>query len=331
MGRVVLTVLTCTARPNPRFDVLADTLYHNLCVTPAAIEWIIVDARLWYDENRREELSSAVKGRFAYQHVEPKPSLWQGPHRLTKSDCFDLNSARNTGICLAKYDHIVLLDDCLAADEDWLKYHLQAANKSILVGTFESVLDCKLLNGKIVSYNNLKYAAEQDHRVQVLGDIPFPAKCSGGWTYGLNFSFPLSTALELNGFDEMYSGAGGCDDVDFGVRAERFGTPIYFHVGCKVYQLMESHKAVCGVAGGASKALGEVEKKHKEWLLKDGKMHFANERLIEKLFEQPLRYKSLYSPNMRYLRSLVQAGKPFPVPTGPKKDWRDGQPLQDME
>ena len=334
----MISVITCTGRKDPRFKILADTIYANLqSIDPSGkflwFEHIVVDMGLWHEpEYRGQELADAVKGRFNYKHVAPKPNVWQGPTRLTKSDFYALCSARNTGLCCAKFNYIVLFDDCLAADMGWLQWHLQAARMHIaLAGTYESIKNAKLENGKVVSYDVLP-PSNADHRLSIVGDNPLPVKAPTNWTYGLNVGFPLEAALCIGGYDEKYDGAGGVEDNDFGIRLGRAGVQVYFSSACKVFQLMDTHDAVCGEIGGWTgfEGAGKKTRVQKEWLLKDGRMHYANERLIEVLYEQPNRVLPLQGPNLLMERQRLSEGKGFTIPVEPTRDWRDNQLLVDM-
>lgn len=334
----MITVLTCTGRGNPRFDFLADSISNNLKsiapehTFPQWFEWLVVDMRLWYDADRRDQLKDAVKGRFPFRHEPPKPNVWQGPTRLTQSDWYALNSARNTGICLSKFNHIVLFDDCLIADANWLNWHMQAARIKIsLAGCYESIKNADIKNGEIVSCEKLDDSMK-DHRIKVMGEDLPPTKAYGAWFYGLNVSFPLKGALKINGFDEKYDGQGGSEDTDFGLRLERSGTPVFFSSLCKIYQILDTHDAVCGDPGFARLIGEKSQRKQKELPLNhDGKLHYANEKLIERLIQEPTRIStSPESPDILALRKLGMESKPLPTPTTPIHDWRDGQNLMEM-
>lgn len=333
----MITIVTCTGRQDPKFEFLADSIYNNACsIDPSKefkwLQWVIVDMRLWYDENRREYLADKVKGRVPYLHVAPKPQTWQGPTRLTQSDFYALCSARNTGLCYAKFNYVVLFDDCILADDLWLEWHLQAARNNIaLAGSYESVKNAVVENGKLMSCDRLPEDMK-DHRVKVMGEDVPPQKAYGAWMYGLNMGFPLRGALLINGFDEMYDGQGGSEDTDFGVRLERIGVPIYFSSLCKIFQVLDTHDAVCGDPGFAKLTGQKVTRKQKELVLRrDNIPHFANEFLIEKLLiDDKERTWTLGDFDLQYERRRIMQGKEFIIPLTPTEDWRDSQKLSDM-
>jgi glycosyltransferase involved in cell wall biosynthesis len=313
-----ITVCITTLRKQPRFKECADSLFNAL---KPQMEWelLVVDGILWYEKNRREELADAVAGRFPYRHIEPKPSLWQGPHRLTSNDRWDACGARNTGFIAAKYPYVVFLDDSMEVDIGWFFQILKAYQQNLThAGTYVSL-----------DSNREPVKGGEDHRkIQ----CPDEQIVFGGWLYGMNMSVPLNAALAVDGYDEVYSGAGGVEDNDFGVRLHRYGCKTLWLPDSIVYQLMDHHEPVCGLAGGDSKTVGFKELvKPKERKLKNGMVRFANEFLTEKLLtEDTERYLPLKKRNIAELRKLYWEGKPLPIPTWPKFDWRDGQSLKDM-
>ena len=330
----MLTAVLCTARREPRFDLMADSFVENLNSNPgAAVELIVVDKLLWGGverigdilinavQVRRQQLAAAVNGRFAYRHVSPKPSPWQGPWRKTKKkDYYDLNGARDTGIALARGRRIALFDDCSVLGSQWLRYHLSAVGKNIAIaGSFKSYT-------KTTSIEGCKVEGEL-HPAGIDSRGPDAKPAPGGWMYGLNISFPLDAALQINGFDEMYSGQGGSEDCDLGVRLERSGTKIVYMPQCLIYQLLETHEPICEIeTWGKPQVVPQKEK-----LLRDGKMHFANEFLIQELIDEPKRIlprgNDFILSELR--REALRTGK-FPTERKLTHDWRDGQPLEEM-
>lgn len=319
----MITCVLCTAREEPGFDLLMDSINYNLSVNPGVdFELIVVDKLLWgvNSGDRRQQLSAAIKDRFPFRHITPKPSPWQGPNRKTKKDHFDLNGARNTGIALARGDHIILVDDCCSVGREWLKYHAHAAKLGCAVaGGFipfkvvDSInpVDCT----PIGESHDPKKA---DHRRQQTA-----GKATGAWFYGLNISFPLQYALKVNGFDEQYSGAGGSDDCDFGVRIERAGCTILWIPDCTIYNIAKGHGEVCGY--------WHSKITPKERMLRDGKLHFANELLIQNLLDDKERYWSVGNDfDITQLRIDALRSGSFPVERTVTVDWRDNQPLSEM-
>ena len=185
-------------------------------------------------------------------------------------------------------------------------------------------------------YRTYNTATVKDGRI-VVGDLhpmgedrrgPITQKAPGAWLWGLNMGFPLEAALQVNGFDEKYSGQMGSEDCDMGVRIERGGCQVVHEPRCLINQIMETHEAVDGHAGWGT----PQPVKQKELLLQDGKMHFANERLIEFLIEEPDRKLPLGNDfNLREIRKTVLATGAFPTTRKLTHDWRDDAPLETCE
>lgn len=325
-----LSIVMCTKRREPKFDWFADGLARSFNEYPhIPFEVIVVDGCLWptLDTNdgtryRRESLESAVRGRFSYRHVEPKPNPWQGPYKKTQADKYALCNARNTGIAFARGSHFVLVDDCTVVGERWLYWHWEAARRSIVAcGSFTSYNTAVVKNG-VVESNDL-HPSGTDSRGTAM------RKGYGAWCWGLNVSYPVEALLNINGFDEKYDGAGGSEDCDLGVRLERYGIPIIYFPDCMIYQILETHELVCETSSWGNAPV----RKQKELMLRDGKMHYASEMLIQDLHDDPIRTWTRGNEfNLRELRAkaLAEGYGAFPTAFALGVDWRDGQRLEEM-
>lgn len=318
----MITAILCTGREEPQFGWMADSLSRCLTYYQGPFELIVVDMLLWRDSiklERRSSLADAVKGRFSYRHVTPKPTPWQGPYRKTSRDYYALCNARNTGIALARGSHVVLFDDCTVLDEQWLKWHGDAANKGLgVAGSFKSYLTATIVDGCVVSG---ELHPSQEHRGPII------SKAYGGWMWGLNTSFPLEWALKVNGYDEKYDGQGGSEDCCLGVRLERAGCTLVYIPECIINQILETHSPVCDFETWGK----PQERKQKERLLLDGKMHFANELLIQELGLNPARTQPLGNEfSLRGLRDHALRTGDFPTHNSLEVDWRDDERLENM-
>ena len=316
----MLTFITCTKRQDPKFEWLFESLANSWAHAgkPSA-EWLIVDGCLWDDPERSAKISDLALT-FSVPsvvHLTPKPTVWQGPARLTKQDYWALNNARNTGIIHASGDHLVLFDDCMVVDCNFVARHAAAeARKIALCGSFKSYTTATVVKGNIEQGDLHPIGTDSRGTTMQRG--------YGSWAWGLNFSVPLVYAVMANGYDEMYDGQAGSDDCDFGVRLERLRCPLVFDPSCLVYQVLTTHEAVGGHAGWGT----QDKISPKELQLKTGRIAFANEKLIEKLVEDPFRFLPLHT--WTDIKSARNTGIPGAIADQPAVDWRDGQPLAEM-
>lgn len=352
-----ISIVTPTGRKDPRFTEMADALAVSIErarreIPELLVEWIVVDMQLWYIQDRREQLASAVHGRFPTQHVEPKPCVWQGPHRLTRRDRWAKANALNTGFLYVNHPHVACIDDCTLVDEDWLIGHCQAAELRIAAaGPYRYLRPGAVVkSGRVVEGE----VTSNDHRLR---DMPEPGVCPGSWLYGGNFSVPLHVILQCNGLDEMMDGAAGLEDCEFGIRVGRV-VPCWWNPRAGISQLTETHEAVDDYLGPepARARQEKVPERCKGFEYKDanGTIHWMTwnhapiwrlggdrpaigpdgywHRVAEPAYELD---KTRIIPlgncyGLRFLRELVRAGEPLPVPNEPLFDWRDGQPLVEM-
>lgn len=319
---MLLTAGLCTARKDPQFTWMADSFAENLNANSrAAVELIVVDKLLWSSTalERRQQLADAVRGRFSYRHIPPKYSPWQGPTRKTQRDYYDLQNARNSVIALARGQRVALFDDCSVLGDAWLRYHLSAVGKNVAIaGSFRSYNTASKIEGTKVE--------GELHPCGIDSRGPKAMKAPGGWMYGLNISFPVDAALQINGFDEAFSGQGGSEDCHFGIRLALTGTQIVYMPNCLIYQILDTHEAVCEIETWGKPQIVP----QKERLLDDGKMHFANEWLIQEWAKAPYTKSRGNDFDLSALRrEALRTGK-FPTERALTHDWRDGQALVEM-
>lgn len=321
------SIVTCTGRSQPQFAWLADSICRQTAFDVVDLEWIVIDAKLWTDNNgRRDQLIAAVNGRIRrVLHLPPKPCRWQGPMRLTRSDYFALSNARNTGLIVARGERVAFVDDCSLVDERWLERHLSWAGHGV-AGTYCTYQHAVVEKGVIVSGDYGGYGWDPRRSIHSTS-----CRTNGGWAYGLNHSFPLEVALRANGYDELYDGQGGSEDCDAGIRFERAGCPFVWDPECVVYQVLGSHEEIFGHVGWEMPDRPARPQKHLR-IRRDGELHFANEVLAERLvFDDVTRHTPLGNPfSLLELRATYMATSDIAHPPLSTVDWRDGQPLSEM-
>ena len=222
----MLSFIYITCRKDPKIEWFIDSLYNQVMdegFDLSKIQIVIVDYELQYDESRRELFNQIIRGRFEYVHVEPKPSLIQGKHKVTSVNYFAASIPRNTGICYAKYNYLLFIDDLGVLYPNSFKYMLEYAYKNMVVGfSYKKVYDLSVDNGMITKCR--EHDGGIDSRIKYFDkDLN---KISGTSLFGYSAS-PLESILKVNGYDEIHSTLGG-EDYNYGIRLEKTGTPIYY-------------------------------------------------------------------------------------------------------
>ena len=222
MSSPSVSIVYATARDEPAFEWFADGLARQL-PDGADVEMIVVDGRL--DDARARRFERAVGGRFALRHVAPKPSPYQGPHRLTSRDCFAAASARNTGLVHARAPYVVFADDCAVPMPGWWRSVERAADGGVVVaGAYQKRREMLVRDGRLV--DGLLDPSGVDARWS-LGHDARPVRIVGGQLFGASFGAPRELLLAINGLDELCDSIGG-EDVQLGMRLERAGAPILY-------------------------------------------------------------------------------------------------------
>ncbi len=322
MTNPALTVAYLTCRKNPRFEGFVASFLRELRATPelsgeGAVQVVVVESRLWYDDTRRATIAAIVDGRFPIEHVPPKPTVWQGPHRLTTKDYFCAANTRNTAFALTRAPHVAFVDDLSVLVPGWLVAHLHAAtHRYVLAGTTTKCLNVRV--DPDGSYACDPHPPGVDSRLRTAAEGAL-SLCGGSWLYGGTFSVPIERALAVNGQDEVCDSIGG-EDYDFGVRLERTGVPVYFSRVCGTIEDELAHHALDeAVAVRLDKPAPGP----------DGP--YSSNVLYNRLMREAGRTWTLGNHyTLRDLRARVLAGEPFPVGAAPAHHWLDGQPLSEM-
>lgn len=251
-------------------------------------------------------------GQFGFDfHVPPKPTVWQGPHRLTTRDYFAMSSARNTSLCLAPDGWLLCVDDLSVLMPGYLKaVRLSMEGGYIACGAYRKVDDLKVASGVAVSYVENPTGVDSRWR---LGNDYVPVTISGGQMFGCSTCCPVEALLQINGWDEDCDSMGS-EDYICGLMLERAGWALKYDRRMLTLESEELH--------------------HKEIsMLRIIKMHpvDASHSILNLVLSGRRRTGACYYPEeLREVRKQVLAGKPFPIPTEPIKDWRDGQLLSEM-
>jgi len=328
---VDVTVCFATIRSNPHFDWLFKSLSKQSFKN---FEVVVIDDRASLERYKEVRALSQTNNVLLGYYGESKPSRWKGVRGA-------LCNARNSAIAIAHGQHLVWMDDNGYATPQWLEYHMIWGRYGLSeAGTWvtfhngqpsEIPVEVRGLPGKHYYQGNIGPYGFEGSRKQ----INAPLVCEPTWLYGGNMGFPLSAALAVNGFDEMYDGEQGVDDCDFAIRIRRAGYKQIFDPRALVYYNITSHHLTQNEVAEVKpdKALIPREKmsrKPKEKMLRDGKMHFSNELLIQNLRDDRTRVRANPNFDLVQLREqFVKTGK-LEHPLGPERDWRDNALISEM-
>ena len=291
MSGMKITIAFVTARDYPQLD----WLIHGLAAQAKKsdeIELIVVDAL---------GRSAAAIGYYPIRAItklvetRPKPSVWQGPDKITEHDFFANANARNTALVLCSSDYICFVDDRSRLDKKWLDEVRRGEKKreSVICGPCD-----KHEEGGIIV----------DHRRQL--EPKGKKGCSGGWCFGANHALPLEWALGVNGFEE------GCDpvgleDCAFGHMLENAGRRIDFVAEMSIQQDRQGFSHPFGFP------------RHDKGVAPNDKSNALQARFYG-------RTRTEFTPDLGSLRQQIAQGQSFPVPSDNYRDWYDGQPVKGM-
>jgi len=239
--------------------------------------------------------------------VKPKPTPWQGEHRLADHNAFAASNARNTALCLAPDGYIVFVDDVSVLCPGWLIAVQDAMNnRRIVCGAYRKVNELTVdKNGTITHFKD--FPAGHDSRWQDGRKGPIP--CEAQWLFGCSFAAPVETLLSVNGFDECLDGL-SFEDVCLGLRLEKAGHQLWYDQRMLTFESEEAHHGE-----------GEKFKRHNRPI--EGHKDCAWE-MLDWIKNNPPQSRG--TPDLRKIRADIFKGKPFPMHSG-FFIWPDGKNL----
>ena len=301
-----LTIAYMTCRQNPRFEWFRDSLLHQ---NPIGIvnRIVVVD---FHAATREPKLD--VPG-IETIVTTPKPTVWQGPHRLTKRDYFAAANARNTALCYAKDGWIAYVDDLSVLMPGWLKCVREAMQGNyIALGAYRKVLKLQVENGEVKYLED--HPSGWDSRWKH-GNDAHPVPAAGGWLFGASVAMPVETLLKINGWDEDCDSLGG-EDYIAGLMLEKHGYRFMYDRRMLTLESEELHHYEVTLTR-IDKGKSPKDKSHK----------------ILKMVTDHGRHRApnyFGNEGIAGLRQRVLRGEPFPIPSIPEHDWYDDQPLREM-
>lgn len=282
-----LTIAYVTSRREPRIEWFFDSLARQ--AGPEFMNVIVVSP---YDLPTEFDTSTFV-------FTNPKPTIWQGPHRLTREDWWAKSNALNTAIALCKTEWISFVDDRSVLEYRWLDRVKAAMEGGYAVcGYYEKRANMKVENGLIVDEGELLGA---DTRTP--GNYPFDT------LYGGHYALPLEWCLAVNGHSEWCDSL-GLEDSLFGTTLRNNGYPMRYDSDLR---LIEDRTP--GQLDGALR--------RSDWGVSPND---ASHALVDMLKDSRT---SLNNYNLRELRESVLAGNPFPSPNHDGIHWYSGEKISD--
>lgn len=306
-----LTIAYMTSRLEPMIAWFFDSLHRELGGIYDGVRIVVVD---FHAESPGRRDAFAKLAHHDFVHVPPKPTVWQGKHRLTSIDYFAAANARNTAVCLAPDGWIVFVDDLSVLLPGWLDCIRRAMHEGYIVcGTYKKVLALVVENGIAVYWREHK--AGLDSR-WAIGYEDKPTPLGGGAVYGCSVAMPVNAILEVNGFWEDCDCCGlGSEDYICGLMLERRGYRIMYDRRMQTLESEERHHWQTPMKRVIEKKEGDSQ--DASWAILNpvvsGKMTCAPNYFGEE--------------GIAGLRQRVLAGESFPVSGIPQHNWYTGRPL----
>jgi hypothetical protein len=242
-----VTVVYLTHRPISRFDWFADALAHQLdradgAAATSDLEVLVVDGL--HDAARASAIATAVAGRFPCRAVPSKPTPFNGPHRLTRTEYFAAASARNTGLIHAQHAYVVFVDDLSVPMDGWWGEVARAAREGcVIAGAYQKRRDMVVDRGELVG--SRVESAGIDSRWPLGRDDDW-VPIAGGQLFGCSFGAPRDLLLSINGCDELCDSIGG-EDWQLGWRLEWAGASLVYSRRMLTIESEELHQQPNGL------------------------------------------------------------------------------------
>ena len=186
------------------------------------VELIIVDLA-W--EFRKDALKNVALP-FPVLHIPDRPT----PFRDRK--ILRICSPKNTGLLFARGDWVIFTDDCQVMPENGLSLCYEWARQGIgCTMAYE-----KRIWGKGCPDRTTGVDARGDHLGVAWGEGKRVAPRQIGFLGGTMSMIPMETALQLNGWDEMFDGSRQLEDADMCMRLTAFGQEMAYERRARVIE-----------------------------------------------------------------------------------------------
>lgn len=290
-----ISIAYVTARKQPHFDWFLDSLRRQ---SSEPIDLIVISL-------------FQIEG---ISRTPPKPSVWQGAHRLASVDFFDQSNAKNTALCLAKHPFIAFVDDLSVLAPTWLEAVRECAvGGYIACGAFRKVNKLQVKAGEIVSFE--AYPAGNDPRWNQ-SQFDHTKRCPPQWSFGCSLAGPVEAFLKVNGYPEALTAGLGYEDCVTGEAIARHGYEFRYDRRMLTYESEEDHHNQ-PVLLRLDPGVSPNDKSHRMLEMARGSKWFDN-------------YFGDGFPDLRSLRAHIQNGGAFPIRKHPEHEWFTGLPLAEF-
>jgi len=291
----LVSVNMCTIRSVPRWELLLDSMEQQ---TFKDFEYIIVDGL--YNQ-RKDEVEKILKD-YSFPITYVKDKFWYHSEEEKFGTRPGLPSARNTGVIHARGKLIVWHDDNTWLPPDWLSRHVQAFKldfdgmAGLSYGSWAKPHKMSTFSDLIKDHredyngNKIPIIDEKTHEITYQYNM-LPT----GWLYGSNMSIRTEYILKINGFPEEFCGQMGSEDCFTAICLQRAGAKLVLDKKCFVIHFSDEHHV----------GFNDMFKfKNTEVRLRDGRMHFSNEKFVEDLlFKETTRHRNNPHFNLSSLRN----------------------------
>lgn len=302
-----LSVAYMTSRKAPMIEWFFDSLHNETCGDYSGIQVVVVDFHA-EAPGRRQDIEEMA--RTSYVHVPPKPTFWQGRHRLTAVDYFAAANARNTAICHSEGDWIAFVDDLSVLLPGWLARVQEAMKLHYVVGgAYRKVEGLVVTDGKVV------FCRETDKGLDSrwnIGSDTTVVPLYGGSLFGY-MAAPLQAVLDANGYDERCDCVGmGAEDYTMGLMLGHAGHQIRYDRRMLAYESEERHHTGDVMVRVIEKIEGRKDASHEH---------------LEKITKDVTRAPNPF--NLAEMRIMALNRWPLPLPQGDPINWYSQRPINE--
>lgn len=306
------TIAYLTNRKDCQLQWFLDSLKHQICEFPSLVsDVVVVDfwAGIMAHTCATEDYPLPIRV------VTPKPSVWQGPHRLTKENWWSASNARNTALCYAPDGYICYVDDLSVLQSGWLKCVKEAMDGGyVACGTYQKVKKLVVENGVVKSFEAFPDGMDTRRRI-VLGSGLYA--CNGDWLYGCSVAMPVEAALTVNGWPEDLCDGLGSEDYVMGLALGNAGYHLKYDTRMLTLESEEHHhvEQIFHPGKRSDYGVSPNDKSHAVLNIARQSKYFPN---------------SFGEGGIRALREKILNGGEFPIPKSPDREWYTKKLLSEL-